>query len=552
MSMRRLMLIAVVPFILSEEPRRSTWIQRSDVNTQLLQQALTRWHPETFDSVEPADSIYRPEEDVRHEHEVRRIRDHFRLRLVGEPDPNVRQDLETLVVAADRHLNLNTYWRTKGGMLLSPASIVEAGLSRALLQSASDTYSVAMARLERYSGRAKGYKPLAATAERLARSGVAVADTPRPSRKAVLRLLDSEAAALARLKSRLTRRIPAAGRESFAVLCAQLDRYREFLRRDLLPLCGDDEPEDYKWALMTQGVDADPIVLRREARLEYEETLLEMHTLGEEIAREAKWTNPAPAAVLQQLCAESVPVSDLVEHYRRRLRDVEGIIERERLVTLSVRNVLMEVGGTRPGYVPPPLLAHDGQLGTVVIPNSIPEAACRAVSWTVVAHEIRPGHEMQYAAALERGISKARALFGWSTVGVEGWAMYAESLVEPYMPKEGRLAALQFRCLRYARAFLEPGMANGSLSEDDARLLLTEELGLSAAMAAQEVDRLSRLTGEPAAYFYGFRELHRIRQETEARARRRFNRRVYHDFILQQGFVPLAVLRAAVARRFGE
>jgi len=78
-----------------------------------------------------------------------------------------------------------------------------------------------------------------------------------------------------------------------------------------------------------------------------------------------------------------------------------------------------------------------------------------AASWTLTVHEGRPGHELQFAAIIEKGVSTARALFAANSVNIEGWALYAEAETKPYEPLDGQLIALQHRLLRATRAFLE-------------------------------------------------------------------------------------------------
>ena len=57
-----------------------------------------------------------------------------------------------------------------------------------------------------------------------------------------------------------------------------------------------------------------------------------------------------------------------------------------------------------------------------------------AATWTLTAHEARPGHELQFASMVENGVSLARALFAFNSVNVEGWALYAEAETQPYLP----------------------------------------------------------------------------------------------------------------------
>jgi uncharacterized protein (DUF885 family) len=174
-----------------------------------------------------------------------------------------------------------------------------------------------------------------------------------------------------------------------------------------------------------------------------------------------------------------------------------------------------------------------------------------AASWTLTAHEGRPGHELQFSANVEKGVSIARALFALNSVNVEGWGLYAESELQPYEPLEGQLITLQHRLMRSARAFLDPGLQLGTITRDEAYRVLREDVVLSDAMATQEVERyMFWAPGQATAYFVGYSRLLEIRADVERELAERFDRRAFHDFVLAQGMIPPALLRKAVMEQF--
>jgi len=180
----------------------------------------------------------------------------------------------------------------------------------------------------------------------------------------------------------------------------------------------------------------------------------------------------------------------------------------------------------------------------------------QAASWTLTAHEARPGHEMQFAKIIEAGVSTARALFAFNSTNVEGWGLYAEWMMLPYMPPEGQLISLQFRLMRAARAFLDPELHMGRVTPDEARRVLREDVVLSQAMTEQEVERyMFRAPGQATSYFYGYTQLRDLRTEVERRATKnggKFDARDFHDFILAQGLLPPELLKEAVAAQFAK
>jgi uncharacterized protein (DUF885 family) len=210
------------------------------------------------------------------------------------------------------------------------------------------------------------------------------------------------------------------------------------------------------------------------------------------------------------------------------------------------------------------MLGNTGETGEFVLPLNIPAAAGKtslryddftyeAASWTLTAHEARPGHEMQFAKMIEAGVSVARALFAFNSTNVEGWGLYAEWMMLPYMPPDGQLVSLQFRLLRAARAFLDPELHMGRITPEEARRILKEDVVLSDAMTEQEVERyMFRAPAQATSYFYGYTQLLDLRQQVERTMGSRFNAREFHDFVLAQGLLPPALLRDATLQTFGK
>ncbi len=177
--------------------------------------------------------------------------------------------------------------------------------------------------------------------------------------------------------------------------------------------------------------------------------------------------------------------------------------------------------------------------------------ANEAISWTITAHECRPGHELQFAGMIERGVSNARAIYAFNSANVEGWALYAEAVMKQYLPIEGQIGSLQMRMLRAARAFLDPMLNLGLIEPDAAKRILTDEVMLSAPFAQSEVNRYTFvLPGQATAYFYGYSRLQALRTRTELAMGDKFDQKAYHDFIVGQGLLPLDTLEQVVLTDF--
>ena len=174
-----------------------------------------------------------------------------------------------------------------------------------------------------------------------------------------------------------------------------------------------------------------------------------------------------------------------------------------------------------------------------------------AVAWTLTAHEARPGHELQFDSMVEHGVSLARAQYAFNSTNAEGWGLYSEYLIEPYMPPEGQLMSLDLRLLRAARAFLDPELQSGKLQPEDAYRILQKDVMLSHAFATEEVERYTfDSPGQANSYFYGYTRLLELRKATQKALGASFDQKRFHDFILGQGLLPPDLMEKAVNEIF--
>ena len=255
------------------------------------------------------------------------------------------------------------------------------------------------------------------------------------------------------------------------------------------------------------------------------------------------------------------------------LKQIEAIIAEHQIVTLPDRPAQIRIATAAetaqqpaPHMQPPPFLHNTGQRGAFVLPLNIPAGPGQpasekyddftfdAAAWTLTAHEARPGHELQFDSMLEHGVSVARVRYAFNSTNVEGWGLYSEYLIKPYMPLEGQLVSLDYRLLRAARAFLDPELQSGKITTTDAYRVLQEDVVSSHAFAQEEVERYTyRAPGQANSYFYGYTKLIAMREDTEkalSAKGTKFNQKKFHDFILAQGLLPPDLMRKAVMEEF--
>ena len=175
----------------------------------------------------------------------------------------------------------------------------------------------------------------------------------------------------------------------------------------------------------------------------------------------------------------------------------------------------------------------------------------QAVTGALTVDEARPGHELQFASLVENGTSLARALFASNSANTEGWGLYAEFIMQQYLPLEAQLFSQYLRALRAARMFLDPMVNTGQLTPGQVVQFLVEQFALSVPLAKSESDRYAfRSPGQATSYFYGFRSILGLRTELELALGDNFSAREFHDFIVEQGLLQPGLLREAALLRF--
>jgi uncharacterized protein (DUF885 family) len=359
--------------------------------------------------------------------------------------------------------------------------------------------------------------------------------------------------------------------EPLAKLKEQIAAFNTFIRTEILPKARTDfrlPPELYQIRLDNAGVDYAPAELTRLAHQGFTDIQNEMKPLAARIAKARHLKSSDYREVMLALKKEQIPSDQVLAHYQERLKQIEEIVRKEHLITLPERPAIIHLATAAetaqqpaPHMVPPPLINNHGERGAFVLPLGTSgeggkalkydDFSFAAASWTLTSHEARPGHELQFDAMVERGVSLARGLYAFNSTNVEGWGLYAEWFMLPYMPDEAKLVSLDYRLLRAARAFLDPELQQGKVTPEQAMQVLEKDVVCSEAFATEEVERFTfRSPGQAVSYFDGYTRLRDMRSAAEKALGRNFNVQRFHDFILSQGLLPQNLLRKAVLEEF--
>jgi uncharacterized protein (DUF885 family) len=169
-----------------------------------------------------------------------------------------------------------------------------------------------------------------------------------------------------------------------------------------------------------------------------------------------------------------------------------------------------------------------------------------AVSRTLFLHEAVPGHHFQISLQRENAELPAFRRFGWYVAFGEGWALYAESLgVElGVYDARARLAMLHAELFRALRLVVDVGLHERGWTRQQA----VAELGGPGDDTEREVVRYMAWPAQALGYKIGQLAIRRLRDEAERALGPAFDVRAFHDELLREGAMPLAILEARMRR----
>ncbi len=554
------------------------WVATSNAYAQVLLKTLAEFNPEFasrfgLPGYDTKVIDLKPNVDQRSRAALAKARDTLKADLAKTQDANVREDLEIMIHAADRFIESS---KLQDRYLLPYADIGQTIFQGefGLLQDqvAPGRRPHALARLQCYVGMAPGCTPVTKEAEALFEAKAGNRKLLGPYKAEVEQNLANTQRYVDGVRKLYAKyKIEGAG-PALDALQKQLDAYDAWVKSAVLPRARTDArlPEAiYADNLKNVGIDVPARELIRQAEQSFMEIQAQMETLAPYVAK-AEGFRPTTdyRAVIKDLKQQQLDRNNIEAYYQTVIDKIEAIIREHHLVTLPRRKMIMRLASEAesasqpaPHMDPPPLINNHGERGAFVLPLGNPPSGkgkneayddftCKACAWTLTAHEGRPGHELQFSAMVEHGVSLARSLFAFNSVNVEGWALYAEWMMVPYEPAGGQMIALQLRLLRAARAFLDPMLNLGLITRQRAHDILVDDVGISEAFAREELDRfMFRSPGQATAYFYGYSRILQLRAHTEIALGERFDLQQFNDFILSQGLLPPDQLAEAVDTR---
>ena len=300
-----------------------------------------------------------------------------------------------------------------------------------------------------------------------------------------------------------------------------------------------------------------------------------MHQNQREFAAVARQLDPdkTPRQVLAELAADYPPPDKLLDTFRNTFSHLIDFIRAKQIITIpsDVRPLVEETppflraitfaSMDTPG--PYEKVAQEAYFNvTVPDPGWSKQRTSEfmaqfsyPVITSIATHEAYPGHYIQFLW-MHKLDDRVRKLLGANT-NAEGWAHYCEQmmldegLAQAMYPDDLRqqrllrLGQLQDALLRNARFIVGIKLHTGQMTMDQAIAFFVSDGYQSRAVGEVET---KRGTADPTYLYYtlGKLQILKLRADLQARQGKHFKLLQFHDQFMQQGFAPIAIVRAAL------
>ncbi len=195
---------------------------------------------------------------------------------------------------------------------------------------------------------------------------------------------------------------------------------------------------------------------------------------------------------------------------------------------------------------------------------SVPVGVTEFDTWretTTVYHEGVPGHHLQVAQAtyVKETLNAWRRLASWTSGHGEGWALYAERLMDElgYLDNPAdRLGMLDGQRMRAARVVLDIGVhlgkprldGSGTWDFDYALEFMGKNVNMSKEFVKFEVTRYFGWPGQAPSYKIGQRIWEQVRDDYAMKKGDDFDIKLFHKTALNLGGLGLSTLQKAMAQ----
>ncbi|MVW58710.1 DUF885 family protein [Massilia sp. NEAU-DD11] len=173
---------------------------------------------------------------------------------------------------------------------------------------------------------------------------------------------------------------------------------------------------------------------------------------------------------------------------------------------------------------------------------------------TLFLHEGQPGHHFHIALMQELGLPNFRK-FGGNNAFTEGWALYAETLGKEmglFDKPEDYFGHLNDEMLRAVRLVVDTGMHAKGWTREQSIQYMRETLGYTEADARNATERYMAWPAQALGYKIGALKIQELRARAEKELGPKFSLPKFHEVVLGEGTLPLALLEKKVDRWIAE
>ncbi|KGK02105.1 MULTISPECIES: DUF885 domain-containing protein [Pseudoalteromonas] len=195
-------------------------------------------------------------------------------------------------------------------------------------------------------------------------------------------------------------------------------------------------------------------------------------------------------------------------------------------------------------YMPPPDNRSPGTYFLASTPKLQPLYNLEALS----LHEAIPGHHLQNAIAMELDVPEFRRTLSHSAFG-EGWALYTERLGKEagfYQSPYSDFGRLGYEMWRAVRLVVDTGIHAFGWSRQKAIDYLADHTALPQSAVEDQIDRYISWPGQALSYKMGEIKIRELRAKAEKQLGAQFDIRSFHDTVIGQGSLPMAVLEDVI------
>jgi hypothetical protein len=355
-------------------------------------------------------------------------------------------------------------------------------------------------------------------------------------------------------------------KRDFEELKLQEANYREFLKRKVLPYSRvktGTHPKLYAYQLKQSGILKTPSELIAIGEADYESTYKIFKELAKKVAQKNNLSDSKPQSVIKFLKSRKFTTeNEILASYVKETDNLMSIVREKGILSLQ-RKPDFEIRFARksemssmasPHFISEPQNPDNNVRAQFVIPLLSGEGGTddyiyREAIVTLAAHEAIPGHAIQFHIMKERGTTLIRSWLAENSANVEGWALYAESLIAPHVDEEQKFVFIQRLLWRIARTFLDPQLNLGKIKRDRVMEVYVNELGFSESFAETEFRRYNFIMpGQAPSYYYGLRSLLETRKQVKEKLKENFSDKCFNDAVLDLGLMPLTEINSRLVK----